>query len=179
MKSTSLKEEVIIEFSEFMDSSMNPPDELSNNVKSYISTQLNPNPWMVFSKLSFLHLIGGMITLSFCPQFGVSIFGNDYGLTKYLFKLGPYGCTFACGAIFIGITMALASTFMTKEEIKKIKQHFSLQLLSIALLSLGSFLMLNAEILLSFGIAWIFGGLIGGMAILETGVFMRRSIFTF
>lgn len=171
-----LDSEIQSDFAEFMSGSLNPPNDLSNKVKIYINTKLHPNAWLVFSKLSFLHLIGGMLTLIVCPQFGINIFGHDYGITRYLFKLGPYGCTIACGALFIGVTVTLAVVFLAHAEIGKIKKHWPLQILAIGLLSLGSFIMLDADILFSFGLAWIVGGFIGGISILEIGLFLRRSV---
>lgn len=175
------KEDVLMEeYSEFINSpGVNPPADLDDKIINFVKSELDPNGWLVFSKLSLLHLLGGLLTLSFCPQFGVNIFGSDYGLTRYLFKLGPYGCTAACGALFIGITIILASLFLTQDEMKKIRKYLPLQLVAIALLSLGAFIMLDAVILFSFGAAWIAGGLIGGMAIFETGLFVRKNVFTF
>jgi hypothetical protein len=174
------EQKIMDEFIEFMDEpAVSPPAYLDDKVIKFVRSELNPSSWLVFSKLSLLHFLGGLITLSFCPQFGVSLLGNDYGLTKYLFKLGPYGCTVACGALFIGITIILASLFLNEEEIKTIKKFWPLQLVAICLLSLGSFLMLDAEIILSFGIAWIAGGLLGGLTMLETGLFMKKKVLAY
>lgn len=177
MKGNKPESNIVEEYAEFLNApAVNPPDELSQNVLKHVKCQLNPNGWMVFSKLSFLHFLGGLLTLSFCPQFGVNLFGSGYGVTKYFFKLGPYGCTVVCGAIFMGVTATLASAFLTSGEISKIKKYWPLQLMAIALLSLGSFIMLDAEILLSFGAAWIGGGMIGSHTMLETGIFLKKNL---
>lgn len=74
--------------------------------------------------------------------------------------------------------MLFASFFLTREEVLKIKENWILQISSISLLSLGAFIMLDAEILLSFGLAWMIGAIIGGVSMLETGLILRKKIQT-
>lgn len=165
------------EYSDFLeDDSINPPTELSSKVLAEVYRKLHPNAWLIFSKLSLLHFFSGMITLSVCPQFGINIFGTDLGLLRIFYKLGIYGCTMACGSLFISVTTLLAILFLRPEEIKKIRQLWLLQVTSICLLTLGFFIMLNAEIIWSFALSWIIGGLLGSLMMLEAGIFVQKRI---
>lgn len=165
------------EFKEFLDEpAFGPPASLSERVLSEVHKKLNPNSWLVFSKLSLVHFFGGLITLSMCPQFGINLLGADLGLIKVFYRFGTYGCVTACGALFISLTTILALITLRPEEIRKVRQLWFLQIATLSLLSLGVFLMLDADILWSFAIFWIIGGLLGGLMTLEVGMLAQRKL---
>lgn len=174
MKNTqkNIKEEYL----EFMEEpSHTPPSYISERVLSEAYSYLNPNSWLVFSKLSLIHFFGGLFTLSVCPQFGINLLGTDLGLLKIFYRFGTYGCVTACGALFISVTAILALLALRPEEIKKVRQLWLLQIAGISLLSLGFFLMLDAVILWSFATFWIIGGLLGGLVTLEAGMLAQKK----
>ena len=174
MKSQNCKIEE--EFKEFVDEpAFGPPASLSERVLTEVHRKLNPNSWLVFSKLSLVHFFGGLITLSICPQFGINLLGTDLGLIKVFYRFGTYGCVTACGALFISLTTILALIALKPEEIKKVRQLWLLQIAALSLLSLGVFLMLDADILWSFATFWIIGGLLGGLVTLEAGMFAQKK----
>ena len=165
------------EFKEFMEEpDLHPSASLSEKVLTEIHRKLNPNSWLVFSRLSLIHFFSGLITLSVCPQFGINLFGTDLGLVKVFYRFGTYGCVTACGAFFIIMTTVLALIALRPEEIKKVRQLWLLQIAALSLLSLGVFLMLDADILWSFATFWIMGGLLGGLVTLEAGMFAQRKL---
>lgn len=165
------------EFKEFVDEpAFDPPASLSERVLTEVHRKLNPNSWLVFSKLSLVHFFGGLITLSMCPQFGINLLGTDLGLIKIFYRFGTYGCVTACGALFISLTTILALITLRPEEIRKVRQLWFLQIATLSLLSLGVFLMLDADILWSFATFWIIGGLLGGLMTLEVGMLAQRKL---
>ncbi|MBK8204952.1 MAG: hypothetical protein IPK68_22505 [Bdellovibrionales bacterium] len=96
-------EETNKDFKEFMEATpVNPPREIQERVFALVRHDLNPNPWFIFSKLSFIHLVVGGITLSLCPQFGVRVFGEGLGVMRLFLPFGTYGCIALCGAFFVG-----------------------------------------------------------------------------
>ncbi len=175
MKSKFL-EETNREFREFIEVEPSPPPaSLEEEIFSMVHRDLNPNPWLIFSKLSFVHFFVGLFTLSLCPQFGLRIFGEGLGLMKYFLAFGTYGCTALCGAFFVGTSLFVSGLALRPEEIRVLKSHRWLQISSLSLLSLGAFLMADREILLTFAVAWIVGSVIGGVAMLELGRVLRFS----
>jgi hypothetical protein len=152
-----------------------PPVTISNDVLSLVRRDLNPSAWKVFSKLTLIHFVTALITLSFCPQFGIHLFGDRMGLMRVFMSLGEYGCLVACGSFFTGSSLLFASLFLRPEEVQKIRKYQLLELGTLTLLSLGFFVMLDAEFILGFTAAWIVGSVIGGCMTLELGWTLRKK----
>lgn len=170
-------EETNKEFQEFMEAdSIAPPMEVSEKILVFVHRELNPNPWFIFSKLSFIHLAVGVLTLSLCPQFGVRFFGEGLGLMRLFIPFGTYGCITLCGAFFVGMSLFASGMILQIEELRVLRDHRILQISALALLSLGFFIMMDAEILIGFGVAWALGSILGGITLLEAGRFLRLRL---
>jgi hypothetical protein len=177
MNSKDLRKELDTEFQDFMNSESSlPPRELSERILERVRADLNPNSWSVFGKLSLIHLIVGGLTLALCPQFGVRSWGEGMGLMHVFNALGTYGCMAACGAFFTGTSVFFAVLLLRPEEIRVLRRAKILQIGALTLLSLGAFVMADAEILLAFAAVWILGSLIGGASLLELGWVLRKKV---
>lgn len=160
--------EIQSEYREFMElAPVRPPSAVSERILQSVSRDLNPNAWKVFAKISLIHLSVGIVTLSLCPQFGVRVFGEGLGLMKYFLHLGTYGCMAACGAFFIGMSLLVGAFMLRPEELRKFRENQWLGLAAMILLSLGVFIMANAEILMGFAVAWFMGSFLGGWGAME------------
>lgn len=139
---------------------------------------LHPNGWSVFAKLGAIHLAVGVLTLAFCPQFGVKIGAFGLGLARLFAYFGAYGCMVGCGAFFMGSSLVAAGCLLKPEEVRVLRGHQVLQLAALALLSLGAFVMLDAQILAGYAAVWAVGSTLGGVAALElTWLFRVRALF--
>lgn len=162
------------EFAEFLISEpVEVPHKVTETIISKIQKELNPSFLQVFGKISSIHLIVGLVTLMFCPQFDISI-TSQVGLVPYLMQFGHEVCTFGCGAIFVGTSLLASSFYLKPEEVKVLKRHELLQLLVLSSLSLGFFVALGAEVVLSLGIIWLAGATLGGILSLNLGWTLRR-----
>lgn len=144
-----------------------PPLHLTEKIIGQVHSDLNPNPWKVFSKLSLIHFIVGLVTLSICPQFGFRIFGTGAGLMGAFMALGPYACGLACGSFFLGSSILVASLVFTPEELRQLRKNEFLAVSSLALMSMGFFIMLDTEVVLGFALAWLLGSMMAGMTLVE------------
>jgi hypothetical protein len=144
-----------------------PPESLSTAIFARVEADLQPSRALVFAKLACLHFFTALITLAFCPQFGWGPLGQGIGLKELFMRLGPYGCQAACGSFFLGSTLAVASFVLGPDEVRCLRRNRWLELGGLSLLSLGLFLMIHPEIAVVFGLAWLAGALIGGIASLE------------
>lgn len=164
------------DFKEFMNAEIaNPPQELQDQIFAFVYRDLNPSPWAIFSKLSLNHLVVGIVTLSLCPQFGVRLIGEGMGIMRFFLPFGSYGCTALCGAFFVGASLFASGIILRPEEIRVLRCHRFLQISALTLLSLGGLIMLEAEILFAFALAWMVGSILGGLTMLEVGRFVRLS----
>jgi len=165
------------DFNEFInEESIQPPKGLSDNILKMVDTDLNPSAWSVFAKLSLIHFFSALLTLSICPQFGFRVFGSGTGLMGVFMNLGYYGCMIACGIFFLGTSFLIAVITLQSQEIKVLRKHRWVQIVSLASLSLGAFIMLDAQIVFGFALAWIIGTFIGAFSVLELGWLVRRRI---
>lgn len=162
------------EFSDFlMTEPVEVPPMLTETIIAKIQNELNPSFLQVFGKISSIHFIVGLFTLLFCPQFDISI-TSQVGLVPYLMQFGHEVCTFGCGAIFVGTSLLASSFYLKPEDVKVLKKHEFLQLLVLSSLSLGFFVALGAEVVLSLGIIWLAGATLGGILTLNLGWAFRR-----
>lgn len=163
------------EFSEFlMTEPVKVPDGISERILNKIHAELNPSAWKVFSKVSLIHFAVGFVTLLFCPQFGISI-TSQLGVMPYLMQFGHEVCMLGCGAIFVGFSLFAASLSLKPEEIKVLKMNNFLQMLSLTTLSIGFFIAMGGEIVLTLGLIWMAGAILGGLVSLDIGWALRRQ----
>ena len=67
---------------------VHPPEELNHKVLDYVKKDLNPSHIVVFTKLLSVQAFIGFLTLTFCPQFNLSLTNNSI-LTSLLGPLIP------------------------------------------------------------------------------------------
>lgn len=166
------------DFVEFLKTESHPvPSAISENILDSVKRDLNPSSWKVLAKLVFIQAFAGTASLLLCPQFGLS-FTSSHGLMPYFMQFGLAACMVACGALFTGISFALASLVLKPEEILKIRSHRVLQVSAISALSLGVFICFGADVIAGFAIAWLAGSILGGIVTLEAGWKFRRFSYS-
>lgn len=167
MKKPISSDEWVKEFQEFMAVEVaEPPRQLSQQIVSRIHSELNPSPVKVFLKLSLVHALVGAVTLLFCPQFGIGFLGG-MGLMGIFMKWGVEACTLSCGAVFMSVSLGVASWVLKAEEVQVIRKARILQIGALGLISLGFFICVAPEIVYGLTAFWLGGSLIGGLAGLE------------
>lgn len=163
------------EFQEFAATpSQFPPPVLSESLFQQVCSDLNPPLFRVFSKLAAIHVAAGTLTLLFCPQFGVSPLGNS-GLMPFLMQFGEPVCMVGCGALFMATSAFFAALLLSVEEVRKLRSREFVWLPVLSLFSLGGFVCLGGNVVLSLGMVWFLGSILGGVATLEIAWIVRRS----
>ena len=151
-----------------------PPQSVSGEIFCKIQADLLPSIGKVFSKLALIHIATSLFTLSVCPQFGFSVFETGMGLNHLFMAFGETGCAMACGFFFLGSTAVIATLLLKKEDLNVLKTNRLSELTALTLISLGFFIMMNAQLVLSVAIAWFLGSVMGGALMLETEKFVTR-----
>jgi hypothetical protein len=151
------------------------PDLISEQLLVRIHSDLNPSAISVFTKAVIIQLFVGLVTLLFCPQFGISL-TSSYGIMPYLMKYGESVCMLGCGALFTSVSFFIASFVLRPEEVRALKQHEVLHLISIATLFLFALIYFGGEVALTLGLVWMLGAVVGGALTLETGWALRQSL---
>lgn len=163
------------EFQAFMSAeAVEPPSALSSEIVAKVHADLHPPVASVFSKMAAIHFVVGTLMLFICPQFGIALF-DGMGLMSLFMHYGEMVCSVACGAVFLGSSAFTASLLLRPEEINVIRRTKFLQLWILAMLSIGVFISLGATIVMTLGIAWVIGSVIGGFTTLELGWLIRSQ----
>lgn len=174
MKEKLMSKEWADEFQSFASAEeVAPPRKLSSHILTKVRADLNPSSWFVFSKLVFIHLLVGTLTLLACPQLGINILPG-HGLMAVFMKLGETGCTAACGAFFLGTSTFMASLLLRPDEIRTIRRTELIQIAALSLLSLAIFLSVGASTVTSLVLAWTIGSVVGALTTFEFGWIARR-----
>ena len=103
-------------------------------------------------------------------------FNTERSLADWFMRVGGHHvCMFACGTLFVGLSLLIAGYFLSIEEVNALKRTEHLQTLVLGVLSLGLFVGFGAEMALGIAGLWLFGGLIGG-AIATQAVWRLKQI---
>jgi len=168
------------EFLKFINSKeVIPSSELDNKVKSQISSSLSITLSKVVRKLSIVHFVSAILTLSFCPQFGIGPVGGGEGITSLVLQYGQLVCGLFCGTIFMGTTAFISLFVFNKAEITVLyKNSFWLfpfiAVLSVIVLmllgrTLGDYSMHSSSI--NFIIPWILSGAFISIILVKTKLY--------
>lgn len=164
------------EFADFLNSpEENPPRRISETLLARIYRSLNPSQWVVLAKLGAIHAGVGLLSLTVCPQFGMGSTEHS-GFMSFFMRYGDVACQIACGALFLGLSILVASFFLRPEEVKVIRKNRLTQIAALLGLSLGAFVCAGGDVLSSLTLAWVFGALGASLISLELGWVVRRAL---
>ena len=152
------------------------PRDVSEKILSFVGRELNPSALTVFAKLAGIQFLIGSLTLLFCPQFGISL-TSSLGIMPLLMNFGEEICMLGCGAFFLGLSLFAVSFILRPEEVRAIKRHEVMNLVSVATLALGVLVIIGGEVELTLGLIWLLGAIVAGAATLEMGWAMRKILF--
>ena len=156
-----------------------PSQKQSLEIRSLIHAKLHPSSWFVFLKLFLIHTVTSLVTLSFCSQFGVRLFGEGHGLTHYFMYFGSYGCVALCGAFLMGTSFFVASLILKSEEIKTVYAGLPLYIGVLIILSLSLFMIVSSDILVGYALTWIGGAIVGSFVLFNVGTVFKKRIYSF
>lgn len=142
-----------------------------------LKSRLFPNPWRVFGKVAFLHLVFGLLSLLVCNQFGLNPFNTTFSLSNWFIEIGgDMFCMSLCGMLFMGSTYIFSNFFLTLEEFESVKRHKWLQTGVLGLVSLASFYFFGAHLVVAVTLLWLSGVLMGGLLSVELSCYLRQRL---
>ena len=168
------------DFQDFMNTKgANPPEELTNKILSFVKNDLNPSHKIVFSKLLGIQAFIGLLTMTFCPQFSLSL-TNRFELFHYFHhQFGENICMAICGSIFIGSGAIFAAYFLKASEVRKIKESTLLYYTCVSIVALTFFFILGSEVYLTLTLSWLFGATLSGSIVFEVNRLIRNSLLEY
>lgn len=152
-----------IDYQDFLASHTAVPDQVNEKLLKKMQSLISPDAWTVFIKILGIHLVIGFLSLSICHQFGLNPFHTERSLADWFMKVGGHHfCMFACGTLFVSVSLLTAGYFLSVEEVRALKRTELIQNLSLGLISLGLFTAFGVEFIVSIAGLWLLGSLLGG-----------------
>lgn len=81
----------------------------------------------IISRFISLQLLGILISLAFCPQFGLGFVGG-HGISHFFRLIGDWACAAFCGSLFLSAGMMMAFIGMKGEELWWIWKRYKITL---------------------------------------------------
>lgn len=155
-----------------------PSASLDAKVISMIENSLAPSRRYVFAKLTLVEAILGITTLYFCPQFGLSINGNNDFFHNLHTQINFYSFYIICGLLFVSLGSAVSALLLTKEEKSQIKKSKYLYYIFFAVTAYLVFYLLASEALLTAALPWILGAILGNILIFGLVSEIKKYTYT-
>lgn len=165
-------------FSEFLNAeSVSPPVQLSDRIGGLVYASLNPSPFLVFGKFVVIAALASLVSLFFCPQFGYGTSGP--GLMMFLMDISPLLCHFACGILFVGVGVLVSTFVLRQEELRVLRETKFLQVSALSASMLGMFLCFGSQGFFTLELAWLLGGITGGVLSIYSGSMIRAQLLLY
>jgi hypothetical protein len=134
-----------------------PPVTLKNEVQRDIILGFHASS-ILLRFLSF-QLLGALISLSFCPQFGLGLV-SGHGITHVFRMIGDWACAAFCGSLFLSAGMLMAFVGMKMEELWWVWRRYKFSLIILPSLFWFCLMLTNFELRfesedLSYHLVWI------------------------
>jgi hypothetical protein len=118
---------------------------------------MNPARGLVILKVYLFHALGSLVTLLFCPQFGISLTGKSL-LMPLLMDIHPALCFFGCGLLWMIVGQLLTFAFLSLDEHRVLgntEWGLGLSVIAISLLFFGCLGQVQFD---EWLISWLAGG---------------------
>ena len=164
-------------YQQFINEKADMPVGLQLEIKNLIVNKMNVHLGQLVLKTISLQLIAGLIILSFCPQMGVG-FNPDSHFAHLLMSFGHNWCNLFCGFLFIGTSFLLSPFIFQEAELQKLQSLHYAFLPLLILISILSFIIAGAPVILPILISWALGAYLGGFLFLTIGVKINHLKFS-
>jgi len=145
------------DFLDFLLSREVPPQNLQWMVQKDIGLSFRGSS--IVGKFIGLQLLGALVSLSFCPQFGVGLM-DGHGVTHIFRMIGDWACALFCGSLFLTMGTVSAYIGMKGEELWWIWRRYKLALIFLPAVLWGTLMLFNLNLNLpsekpSYHLIWL------------------------
>lgn len=145
------------EFLEFLSGVYKPSDKLKACTQLDVSLSFKKN--LILSKFLVFEALGAIISLSICPQFGLSMI-KGHGLAHYFMAFGDFACAVFCASLFLTSGVLMTFLGMKGEELWWIWRRFKLLLVFLPAMGWGTLMLFNVSLNLDsesvlYNVSWI------------------------
>ena len=109
------------DFTDFLAGDEPVPEALRSSTRGLILRNIDPK--LTVLKYFGSNLLGAILTLTVCPQFGYGPLGGEFGFLHYIMSLGPVWCGVFCASLFFAGGNALSLIALREDEREWIASH--------------------------------------------------------
>lgn len=169
------------ELKEFIESDQKVPEVLYRSTLDLLLITLDPKK--VLLKFFGLNLLGALLTLSICPQYGFGPYSGVTVFTNVIMSYGPIVCGILCAGIFFTGGYLLSYALLTATERKWVlRNNYSLMIPYISLVfMLGMSLKQLApghihHDVTSFYVSWILAAFMVSVLISKSFKMLKKGV---
>lgn len=160
------------DYLEFMTGSETVPDHLFK--LSQKESLLSFKSKSIMTKFILFQILGGLISLIICPQFGVSFYAEGHGITHELKMIGDWACALFCGSLFLSTGTFISLFSMKGEELWWIWKRKKNYMIILPAVCWGALMLANVSLKLpqeSFGyhLTWFVAAIVFPAVWLKAG----------
>jgi hypothetical protein len=162
MKDLDREHQLLQEFSEFVEAVPTAPGPaIDAALRRYVAAELSPPRRSVLARLAAAQTVGGLLTLSVCPQFGVGL-GTHQGFLHGLHAvLPPVLFYLVCGLLFVSLGVLGSGLLLRRAELRTLGRVPWSFFLGYGTLAYALLLALGSEAFVIASLAWIAGAVAG------------------
>lgn len=158
------------------------PKEASGELKFLVRQDivLSFKKRQIISRFVFFQLLGGLFSLTVCPQFGLGL-ADGHGIAHYFRALGDGACAVFCAFVFLTSGALIAYLGMKGEELWWMWHRYKHVLFFFPAFLWGSFMLTNGALnlpaeSLSYHLSWLLAASLINIIWLKlrSGVFVLR-----
>lgn len=152
------------QFAEFVDADPTAPAKGTDEViLRLVAKDLRPPLGKIFAKLTLVEVAAGLVTLTFCPQFGIG-FGAHNEFLHRLHAATPSAVFYLlCGVLFVALGAAMGGLVLTRHEVRAISQSRNRYFALYSLLAYVILVVLGPEIFVVSSLTWVIGAMLGNV----------------
>lgn len=157
------------DFLEFLKSKDHVPQNLSETVQKDI--QLSFRKKEILRKFMGYYFLGAVISLAFCPQFGIGL-SDNHGIAHYFRSMGDWVCAAFCGSLFLSAGLVAVFMNMKLDEINWVWSRYKAPLFFLPAISWSGLMLFNVTFqsgpeALSYHVSWIAFAMIAQMTLMK------------
>lgn len=177
MRNTNIEKEMLTEFAEFTNiAPAKPPSDVDRAVIDMVANDLLPASMKVYSKFTLINAASGLLTLTFCPQFGFGFGQHNEFLHSLHAATTPVVFYLLCGLLFVLLGAGMSGLILNRAEIRSVgnkKFHYFAIYSVLAYLIL---MMLGTEVFVIGSLVWMLGAFLGNVLGFEAVIRLRHAI---
>lgn len=164
------------DFYEFLTEQEAPPVRLDVAVQKDVLLSFRARS--ILGKFLFFQILGGLFSLSVCPQFGIGLV-EGHGITHVFRMIGDWACAAFCGSLFLSAGAILAFIGMKGEELWWVWRRYKYSLMILPGLFWGGLMLANISFDLgaesvSYHLVWTTTAVLTMMALMQ----LRSRIYS-